>query len=56
MVGEYDQCISKLEFLLQQNGNMTIELLKLDPIWDPLREMDAFKTLINNPKYQVNFN
>ena len=56
LVGEFDQCISKLEFLLQQNGNMTVELLKLNPFWDPLREMDAFKALINNPKYQVNLN
>lgn len=51
MVGQYDTAITKLEFLLNKNGNLTIELLKRDPFWDPLSENDAFKLRINNPKY-----
>ena len=54
MIGEYDEAIAKLEFLLQQNGYLSVELLKKDPFWDPLREMDAFQALIENPKYQIN--
>ncbi|MCK5105513.1 MAG: hypothetical protein KAR17_21965, partial [Cyclobacteriaceae bacterium] len=54
MVGEYDKVLSRLEFLLSQNGSISIELLKLDPFWNPIREMDGFKAIINNPKYQVN--
>ena len=54
MIGQYDEAIAKLEFLLQQNGYMSVELLKIDPFWDPLRELDAFKALIENPKYQIN--
>ena len=52
MVGKYDEAITKLEFLLQRNGNLSVELLKRDPFWDPLRDIDAFKALIYNPKYQ----
>ncbi|MCH7512963.1 MAG: hypothetical protein IH947_03325, partial [Bacteroidetes bacterium] len=54
MIGEYDAAIAKLEFLLQQNGFISVELLKKDPFWDPLRNIDAFKALIDNPKYQIN--
>ena len=53
MIGENDEVISKLEFLLQQNGYISVELLKKDPFWDPLREIDSFKALIKNPKYQI---
>jgi TolB-like protein/class 3 adenylate cyclase/tetratricopeptide (TPR) repeat protein len=52
MVGKSDEAIAKLEFLLQRNGNLSVELLKRDPFWNPLREIDAFKVLISNPKYQ----
>ena len=55
LIGNYDEAVAKLEFLLPQNGDLSIALLKNDPIWDPLREMDNFKALISNPKYQVEF-
>ena len=54
MIGRYDEAIAKLEFLLRQNGLISVELLKIDPFWDPLRELDAFRALIENPKYQIN--
>jgi len=54
MIGEYDEAIDKLEFLLQRNGWISVELLKKDPFWDPLRDIYAFKALIKNPKYQIN--
>jgi tetratricopeptide (TPR) repeat protein len=54
MIGEYDEAIAKLEFLLQQNGLISVELLKKDLLWDPLRDIEAFKALIANPKYQIN--
>jgi adenylate cyclase len=56
MTGEYDEAIDKLEIQVQKNGNISVELLKIDPFWDPLRELDAFRTLIANPKYQINLN
>jgi len=54
MIGEYDEAITKLEFLLMQNSYISVELLKKDPFWDPLMDIEAFKTLIDNPKYQIN--
>jgi TolB-like protein/AraC-like DNA-binding protein/Tfp pilus assembly protein PilF len=54
MLGEHDEVINKLEFLLQQNSYISVELLKIDPFWDPLRDIDAFKALIENPNYQIN--
>jgi tetratricopeptide (TPR) repeat protein len=53
LVGENDKAIDKLEWLLHQNGDLSIELLKRDPFWDPLRNIDAFNILIENPKYQI---
>ena len=42
----------KLEYLIKQNGLISVELLKRDPFWDPLRGMNGFKAIINNPEYQ----
>jgi hypothetical protein len=36
-----------------ENGYLSVELLKKDPIWDPLREVAAFRELIENPEYQI---
>ena len=54
MLGDNDEAIEKLEFLLQQYSFLSVEILKNDPFWDPLRKLESFKTLINNAKYQVN--
>jgi len=53
MLGDHNKAIEKLEFLLQQKSFLSVELLKNDPFWNPLREIAAFKTLIANPKYQI---
>ena len=54
MLGDNDKTIEKLEFLLQQYSFLSVELLKNDPFWDPLRKLESFKTLISDPNYQVN--
>ena len=46
IVGEYDKAIDKIEFLLSRPGFMTVHLLRLDPIWAPLREHPRFKRLL----------
>lgn len=53
MVGEYDEALSILEFLFEHTGYISIELLKVDPFWDPVKDMDRYKGLISNSKYQV---
>jgi tetratricopeptide (TPR) repeat protein len=50
MVGEFDAAIDQLEFLLSVPGEMTIHLLRLDPVWDPLRDHPRFQKLIETYK------
>jgi serine/threonine-protein kinase len=50
MVGEFDEAIDQLEFLLSRPGEMSIPLLRLDPAWDPLRDHSRFMKLIESSK------
>jgi len=44
--GEQDEAISLLEKLLTVPGWTSVNLLRLDPIYDPLRENPRFQTLV----------
>lgn len=55
MVGQYDDALKKLEQVIKHNGFWSVEILKLDPFWDPVRNIEKFKEIISNPEYQVNF-
>ena len=46
MVGEFDLAIDQIEFLLSIPGGLSIPLLRLDPVWAPLREHPRFKKLL----------
>jgi serine/threonine-protein kinase len=45
--GEVDHALQLLDHLLTVPGGVTVPLLKLDPVWDPLRADPRFQTLIN---------
>jgi tetratricopeptide (TPR) repeat protein len=45
--GEVDQALQLLDHLLTVPAGVTVPLLKLDPVWDPLRADPRFQTLIN---------
>lgn len=49
MAGQYDDAIDQLEALLAMPGFATPFYLKLDPIWDPLRNLPRFKKLCDQP-------
>ncbi|MEE9166389.1 MAG: protein kinase [Candidatus Neomarinimicrobiota bacterium] len=46
MVGQYNDAIDQLEFLLSVPGTISISLLRVNPIWDPLRDHPRFQKLI----------
>jgi serine/threonine-protein kinase len=51
-VGEHDEAFRLLDHLLAVPNGLTVPLLKLDPVWDPLRKDPRFKALID--KYAAN--
>jgi len=53
MVGEYDEAISKLEFLLQKTGYISVQLLQIDPFWNPIKNTDEFNKIISNPQASI---
>ncbi len=45
--GERDQAFSLLDHLLATPNGITVPILKLDPVWDPLRKDPRFQVLID---------
>jgi TolB-like protein/Flp pilus assembly protein TadD len=45
--GENNEALRLLDHLLQTPNGMTVPLLKLDPVWDPLRKDPRFHALID---------
>ena len=46
MVGEYDKAFDQIEYLLSIPGELSVALLKLDPVWAPLRALPRFQKLV----------
>ena len=46
MVGEFDLAINQIESLLSIPGELSIDLLRLDPAWAPLRDHTSFEKLL----------
>ncbi|HUX95828.1 MAG TPA: hypothetical protein VMV47_08860 [Bacteroidales bacterium] len=53
MVEEYDEAMIRLNKIIKIHGFVSVEILKLDPFWDPLRNNEKFNEIISNPEYQV---
>ncbi len=47
-VGEPDKAIDQLEYLLSVPSSVSVSLLNVDPVWDPLRGNPRFERLIQN--------
>ncbi|MCH7716715.1 MAG: tetratricopeptide repeat protein, partial [Gemmatimonadetes bacterium] len=46
MVGEYDAAIDRLESLLAVPSITAVPMLRIDPVWDPLRDNPRFQALL----------
>ena len=46
VVGEYDLALEQIDQLLSMPSLMSVNLLKNDPVWEPLWELPEFKKLI----------
>jgi len=49
-VSEFDAAIDQIEYMLSFPGQLSIPLLQLDPVWDPLRDHPRFKELVEAGK------
>ncbi|UCC84726.1 MAG: tetratricopeptide repeat protein [Gemmatimonadota bacterium] len=50
VVGEHDAAIDQLDYLLSIPGEESVNLLRIDPSWDPLRNHPRFQALLE--KYE----
>jgi tetratricopeptide (TPR) repeat protein len=46
MVGEYDKAFDQIDYLLSVPSELSVPLLKLDPVWAPLRAHPRFQKLV----------
>ncbi len=50
MTGEYDAAIKELEYLLSIPSELSPSLLRLDPVWAPLKNHPGFQKLVGETK------
>ncbi len=48
MAGDHEAALDRIEYLLSIPSELSVPLLRLDPRWDPLRELPRFKALIED--------
>jgi TolB-like protein/Tfp pilus assembly protein PilF len=46
MIGDYDAAIEQLEYLLTVPSAVSVSLLRVDPLWDPVRGHPGFDALL----------
>jgi hypothetical protein len=48
MVGEYDAAIDQFELLLSIPSPLSVQLLHVDPLWDPVRDHPRFHKVLED--------
>jgi serine/threonine protein kinase/tetratricopeptide (TPR) repeat protein len=44
--GDYNSALKQIDFLLSIPGRFSVSLLKLDPLYDPLRNLQGYKAIV----------
>lgn len=48
ITGDYEAAMNKIEYLLSIPGNISVQLLKVDPVYDKLRSLPRFNRIIGS--------
>ena len=51
LLGDYDNALKKIDFILSIPGAFSVNQLKLDPLYDPIRNLAGYKSIVE--KYPV---
>jgi Flp pilus assembly protein TadD len=51
LIGDYNNALKQIDFILSIPGAFSVNQLKLDPLYDPLRNLSGYKTIFE--KYSV---
>jgi TolB-like protein len=54
LTGEYDQAMDKIEYLLTIPGDLSVPLLRIDPVYDKLRNLPRFQKILTT-EYKTNY-
>jgi TolB-like protein/Tfp pilus assembly protein PilF len=54
LAGEYDRAMDKIEYLLTIPGDLSVPLLKIDPSYDKLRDLQRFQKILETD-YKTNY-
>ncbi len=47
MLGDYVNALKQINYLLANYADFSVNILKLDPLYDPLRDQDGYKAIID---------
>jgi len=50
MVGDYEAALEQIEYLISIPGYFSVPLIRLDPIWDPLRHHPRYQRLLKGKR------
>ena len=53
LAGDFDNALKQINYLLTNPTGFSVNILKLDPLYDPLRNLPGYKNIINKYSDQM---